>query len=296
MKIGQVHYLPEISIVGVSLLLRLLFLNSYPPVGLYGLSIRLPTVFASCVSVYFIMQIIKKISYNQSLALLTGICLSFLPWFIEQSRIYSSSMYGLAILLTGFYLSLYFTKIKQLFIVFFTLLVFFFVNKNFWLFTQSFQLPTLHYFFNNVFKLLSGEFLFYKNDSFWSGGFRTVGVFLPSMVGFVLLGLYKIGYSFKRKELLLIVPFITTLVLGAANPLFPESREFFLSTPYWALILAHGILQFCELFRKSNIWLKIACLCYLLFFIYDLIIFGHFYTAHYSQRISQEIPYEQRDF
>jgi len=273
------------------------YLGILPPGKVDSFSERLPYSVAGILTVGIFTLLIKKITHDNKLAIFSGLMLAIMPWHIEQSRVISEPMLGLLAILLLVILPQYF---KQFWVSFFGILIsgtiFYWVYPHFWIFTGNWGLPTIRECLNNLYKLIFIEFLFYKNDSFWLGGLRTYGTMLPSVLFLFLIGLYKISFINYKKLLKWTSIFMIIWVISAISPFFPESREYFLVTPFLALILGLGLKEIFLGLTKAKILIKIILFVYLLFIIYDYTLFFHFYINHYPQRINSELKYEEIKF
>lgn len=290
------NFLKLFVVVGISLVVRLFWLTSYPPSGADALWLRLPSALSGVITIILLILLVWRLTKNTAYALLSGLFLSLMPWHIEQSRVSSEAMLGLLVLLAGGLLwTVASCKKCKLVLVISISIIFFRAYPSFWLFHPPFTFPTLFEYLGNIFKLVSAEFLFYKNDSFWLGGLRTTGALLPSMLPLLVIGIGVALQKFNVKMLGWLILGFLILGVSAASPLFPEEREFFLITPYLAVLLGLGALQLVHFWKKS---LLIKCIMYFYFalIIYDYVLFAHSYIIHYPQRIEQEIPYEKRTF
>lgn len=286
-----------IGVITLAAISRLVYLGIFPPGGNNSFWLRLPTSVAGITSIILLMLLIQKLSKNTRLSLVSGLMLSVMPWHIEQSRVYSTAMLGLTVLMIGALVYMYAQgKLIKLIVALATSLVFYFVYPDFWLFTQNGSLPTLNNYLNNMFKLISVEFLFFKNDSFWSGGFRMMGALLPSFIPLLIVGLFTVFQKLQLRHWRYFIPVAVIWLISAANPLFPEGREFFLIIPYLALVLAIGVIKVIEQLKISTIVIKVLITVLMFFVSYEYILFTHFYTTHYSQRIGNEIPHEKLVF
>lgn len=279
----------------VSAIIRLPYLTTYPPGGPQSIGLRFLTAFAGIVSIILFTALVNKFSHNSRLAFMAGLTFAFMPWHIEQSRVLSEAMWGLSILLFGFYISTLFNnKLMQgaTYLMSFVALVVLFPD----LVQKELKFIPIEKVLENAFRLTSGEFLFFKNDTFWQGGLRSIGVFLPSMIPAFVIGLGVILRQFHKKYLAHLFVFIALTTLASLNKQFPEGREFFLITPYLALISGFGVYKIFEFLQSANIVKKIVVICYISFILYDYILFFHTYTIHYTNRIRQEFPYAEIDF
>lgn len=286
-----------IILLFVSALIRLPFLGSLPPGGVNSFVLRLPTALTSIATIGLFYALIQRLSKKHLLAFYSALFLSLMPWHIEQSRIISPPMIGLGVILV-LALSLTFTKTKIIKLICIGIAVglFYIVYPAFWLFHLPYQFPEAGHYIDNIFKLVSFEFLFFKNDAFWSGGIREYGVMLPAAIPLFITGGLVILSRIKWQDFKLVLPYILVLLIASASPLFPEEREYFLATPYFAIVLGMGAFTIHKYFRKSHLILKAAAVLLILMLAYEYSVFTHYYIVHYAQRISNEIPQESRTF
>ncbi len=286
-----------IVIIFIASVTRFLALGQLPPMNPDFMMLRLLTALASVAAIIFLFLIVKKLSQSPNLAFATSLSLIVLPFHIEQSRIYSPVVWALSVLLCGTWLmTLINPRIYRIAIICLMSLVAFliFPQLQFWR-ADLVIFPTTR-FLERLFYLLSLQYLFFKNDSFWSGGLRDVGIMLPFTLPIFVWGLYKVGQNFTKINWWLILPLPAIWLLAAAQPNFPEQRIFFLVTPYLAYIMGVGIRELSTSLTSQNIYRKIVSLVLIFLISYNYLLFYHFYTRHYSQRISNELPNEQRNF
>lgn len=294
MKKENIH---KLLIILVAACIRLPYLNSLPPGVQNAFWQRLPTALFSLISIFLFIALVNKITNSQKLSLISGAVLTLMPWHIEQSRMYSEAMMGLTVLLGGTYAFFYLKqKYLKIGVMALTSVGFYFLYPTFWIFSPKVVLPTWYFYLANLFKLVSFEFLFFKNDSFWLVGLRSVGVFLPTTIFIFLVGLYVSAKKLSSEKVWYYLAFLIILLIAAANPLFPEEREFFLAVPFLAYIMALGIDQLANWFKKKIKLVQILILFYFAFVVYDYLVLVHFYTLHYPLRIQQEIQYDKRTF
>ena len=272
-------------------------LGILPPGGANSFWFRLPTACASVLSIIFATLIIYKLSANKKLVLFSGLFLAISPWHIEQSRIYSPAMLGLTVSLGGVFAATLTRKsFVRLLILVITGVMFYLVYPSVWIFNGIHFSLTINEFLQNLFKLISVDFLFYHNDSFWAGGFRTQGVLLVSYLPLLLPGLWYLLTNFKVSHIRLLLPFLIFWILAASNPLFPDQREFFLVIPYLAVATAYGAVVFFQEFESGKFIVKTMLIMFAVFFVYEQILFFHWYTVHYHNRIKNERIYELEKF
>lgn len=290
------QYRAFLLLLTVASLLRLLFIGVFPPGAENVVLLRLPTSVASLVSIVLLMVLVFKNTHNKKLTFWSGFWLAIMPWHLEQSRVYSEIMFGLVVLLGAGILWQIGKCIKcKVVIIAAAGIILWRVTPSIWIFHPPYNLPSIIYYVSNLFKLLSVEFLFFKNETFWLGGFRTIGVLLPSTIYIFLIGLFQLAKKTNTK----IFPyfaFVSIWLLSAANPTFPEGREFFLIVPFLSIVLGYGTIKSIELYQKSSLIIKSILLLFFSFTVYEYIYFFHYYIVHYSQRIENEISNEQKAF
>lgn len=237
---------------------------------------------ASIVSAVMIFFLVKEYFKKPKIALLTTWVFSILPWTFEQGRIISQPNFALfsILLLLAFtkrYLNSFGFKAYLLYLI--IPFIFIFVYPQFWLFKVREFNFNISSFINNLFTLLSFDFLFFKNISFWWGGVKEFGIMYLSFLPFFLVGIYQI-IEFRQIKLILL--FLLVATVSAASQFFPETREFYFSTPILALVVALGI-YYCFLQTKFAIRILFAGLFFLM--IYEFSQFYHFYFIHYPQEV-----------
>lgn len=256
---------------------------------------RILSAISGSLTVPVFVYLFYKYFKIRKLSLIAGWWLSIIPWHVEQSRI--SSIYPIFLIIflgLTLLISSSFSKLKPIFALgLFIIAVL--VLKPFWFQYQSFSaIPSGYIILNNFFRQLSFDFLFFRNESFWSGGLRSFGAMLPESIPVFLLGFYL----FFKKTCL--VSLSLTLILGltiisAVNPKFPETRELFLGIPVLIIILALGT---DNVFNRlsHNLVKKIFAVIYFLILIYGLLQFFHYYFIHYTARVVNEKSYEINRF
>lgn len=285
-------------ILFTAVFLRLGGLGRLPPGGENALFLRLPTAICGIASIGLMILIVRKLSERYDVALISGFVLALMPWHIVQSRIYSPPLIGLTVILGGiwFYLNVTHKALKLGGIVI-TLLLFRMFYSDLWLFHEIRFAPTIPQFLNNLFKLMSVEFLFFRNDSFWWGDLRTWGTQLPSLIPLLGLGLIATIRTVKLSQILLTCfYFVCVWFVAAADPAFPETREFFLAAPLFAVISAIGVIKLYDYFIGKSTLVKAVICLYIAFIAYEHLIFFHFYTVHYVLRVGNEIHYAKMAF
>ncbi len=233
-------------------------LGKIPPSENSYIWLRYLTAIVSVVDVFVLVFIIKKVTDDNKLSIVSGIVFTLMPWHIEQSRIYSPIMFVLLLLLLSYYLYLH---LKQLWIRISLIAVIFaivyFLDSLSWILKFQLTKTSFIFFFNNLFKLYSIEYLFYKNDSFWLGGFRTIGVMLPTVMPIFMVGLLLSIKKFHRKYLVHLGFISIITILALFNPLFPEEREFFIITPYLSIITGIGVINLFEYLKYTKNSIKL---------------------------------------
>lgn len=287
--------LPFTCILIIAFLLRLPFLLVYPPGNSSLFIMRLITSVAGIGSILLTMLIVYKKTSHLLFSTSTGLILTLMPFHIEQSRIYSPFMQVLCIMLFALLLSLLIQKNTLKILIFLGATILSLVVFNsFWFLHRPITIGTAHI-VGNVARLWSIDLLFYKNNSFWTGGLRNVGVLLPWMLPFFIFGLFSMLKKIDRKGSIWLVLFFFITLISASNPRFPEQREYLLATPLFAIVVAMGITQFIEAMRKNNLC-KFIFTLFICFALYGQILFMHYYVVHYAARIQNEIPKEQIAF
>lgn len=286
-----------VLIIVLTSLIRLPYLGTIPPGNVNALWHRLPTALSGILSIILFTLIIKIKLKNNQLALMSGLMLALMPWHIEQSRIFSPVMIvSMVLLMTVLLWNFVYFKQYKFLIAICALIIIYFVYPSFWLFKLQYNLPNISNYLSNVFKLTSVEFLFYKNDSFWLGGFRTIGTMLISTLPLLLIGIYQIMPKLNKKSRPFIVIFFAILLISAANPFFPEEKEIFLIYPYLALLTGFGVIKLFEQLKSSNRINKIVIIVYLIVLSYEHVWFFHMYSIHYQNRIKNEINFKNINF
>lgn len=270
-------------IILISILTRFLHLGTVPPV-LDSSSIGFRTISAienigTLIMLYFLT---RKLFKNEKISLLSSFIFGLLPWTIEQSRVASevnTFLFWLILLLT-ISISSKFKFIKVLAIVLIPLFLYV-TYPSFWLFKINLYSFNLNNFINNIFLLTSFELLFFRNITFWWGGLREWGALHISFIPFLLVGVFQL---LVKRIIYLIIPIILILIISALSPYLPESREFYIVTPFISVILAMGILYF---FRSYSIgkYRYPAIIIFVFAFIYDFSSLLHYYFVHYSQQV-----------
>ncbi len=284
-----------ILLITTGILTRFWGLGVIPPANNHYIVLRVLTAITSIVNTVLFFTIIAKTTRNVSYGCIAGIIYLLLPWHIEQGRVFSPSLLLLAFLLSSYYMSLRDKFYVRLFAFILGIsassiyLVLQFNNYNLW----SFLKPE---FLSDLYKLYSGEFLFFENDAFWMGGFRTLGIMLPGMIPAFFIGLLFLIQRVTAKFWIHLLFICMVTLFTLSNKRFPEQGDYFLLSPYVALILSIGVRYILELYKYANTLIKSVIVVYSLIVIYDYIIFTHFYTTHYMKRITNELKLDDINF
>ncbi|KKR34305.1 MAG: hypothetical protein UT63_C0003G0021 [Candidatus Gottesmanbacteria bacterium GW2011_GWC2_39_8] len=230
---------------------------------------------------------------NRTVSLLSVFWFYFSPVILTYGRLLSPIPSGIFLIVFLFFSFIYFENklFKALsFIIFIILLKI--IYPSFYLFNSFFDYK--HYSVN-FFKLISGQFLFFTNDTFWWGGAREYGILFLAVLPFLIFGLYDL-LVIKGQKLKLPLYFIfSILILSAGSPHLPESQEFLLAIPFFAMILGKGAHLFFSS-HFSTILKYAIILSFAGFFTYQLIDFTHYYFIHYSLRVRNEASYHATAF
>lgn len=237
---------------------------------------RLVSSAAAFISVILIFFWSSKILGHQKNALLTSLLYILQPWTIQEARVYSVYMIFLCVLILATLL-IFITRsifIKLLFT--FTVLAGFLLMVNL-IYKVSFTalFKNFSILLPNVFKLLSFEFIFFDNQSFWWGTVREQGMLLPVFIPFLLIGTSYIVRIAKLTQIILGVWFIIVLVISAASPTFPEGRFFFLNLPVFLLLIVSAIIGIFKIPKVLPLALFVLIVVYMLHF------FQHYYFSHF---------------
>lgn len=278
----------------LALILRFWKLGVVPPSDGDILLLRILTAFVASITIPCLMVLIRNLYSNKSLAMLSGLWLAINPWHIEQGRIYSIYILILFTLIILAYIWQKFKNIWSKVIIIISFLAASLIFITVGSIKLNIDLSAIKI-LQNLFKLLSFEFLFYKNDSFWSGGVREFGVMLPETIPIFLVGIFTLIGKFK-KNISMICLILLFAFISSFQGSFPESRIFFLSLPAFMFILALGSKKLFSYLFTRNIFIRMAIFAYLLVLIYGISQFAHYYFIHYNLRIYQEKPYEGGKF
>ncbi len=237
----------------------------------------------SLILIYFL---IRQSNKSRKIALLSSWVFMLLPWVIEQGRITSQvNNYLFFILLT----ILMMMKNKNLLIRILLMLVLpvsaYFIYPDFWIF-KSFQIPTFASFLNNIFFLISPEFIFFRNITNWWGGVKEFGILYLSFLPFFVIGLFK---SVQLMNIKIWIGLLLLIIITSLSPYFPETRELFLAIPIISIIISYGIYRFYQMKARRNLMFRIFQIVIFFLVIYDLMQFNHFYYVHYPQNINSNI-------
>lgn len=272
-----------LMIILISILIRFFHLGIVPPaIDLSSSGYRIFSSVENISILIMLYYLTKRLFKNETISLLSSFLFGTLPWTIEQSRIASdvNNFLFWFILLFTVAINSKFKFLKVMAIVLIPLFLYV-TYPSFWLFKINSYSFNLNNFINNIFLLTSFELLFFRNITFWWGGLRGWGALHISLIPFILFGIYQL---LVKRIILLIVPIILILIISALSPYLPESREFYIVTPFISVILAMGILY---LFRNYSInkYRYPAIIIFVLVFIYDFSSFLHYYFIHYPQQV-----------
>lgn len=287
-----------ISLVVIAALIRFVGLGAFPPGNQNSFLFRFITALCATASVLFLYFIVKKRTTQRYLPFATAITFALMPWHIEQSRIYSPTLITLTLFL-GVKASLDYFNIKNKVLSIgacsapLILNILLFPQAS--IFKQITPVAPLT-FLQNISVLVSYDFLFFKNESFWEGGLRSYGVFLPFTFIVFTIGLFELIRRVNKKHIPHAIIFIVCVVLSALNIYFPEGNIYFFATPFFALVGGYGILSLYNAWQDKNIFKRIGIGLYILLVIYEHIVFMHFYAMHYSQRVVHEASLENSKF
>lgn len=241
---------------------------------------------SSAISVFssFLVYLIAKLHFqNTRISLLSFFVFSVFPWVFELGRngSYPTVMLFLILILV-FFLSFPDKMHKSrvagnlavpvLFIIGVSGILFL-LKKPEWVFSYAPRSYTFTGVFSNIYHLISPDFLFFRNDSFWNGGNKDWGILLLSFAPFLFMGIIDV---FRKKSFVMSLWFVTGLSLAVLNPHFPESFEFYIVVPILVLAVARGLYFFCS--RKK--WMISL---FVLFFVFEYAVYLHTYLVHYPQ-------------
>lgn len=230
---------------------------------------------------------VKSVFRKTSLAVLSGFILVTQPWFVQEIRIFSPFLYASCALTI---LSFSIQRIRSSTIR--KLATFCFVGViailSFLLVPGNFRIPISvvdgKLLLQNFFSLLSFEKLFIKNQSFWSGEASDVGIFLPVLFPFLIIGI--LGYPWRKGIFTLLFCWVVIVSLVAAlSATFPEERVFFLALIPLLIYAIGGIKR-----AFSWNWLPARSILFLgfsLIYGYSYLYFLHLYLFHNSLKVLQ---------
>lgn len=233
----------------------------------------------SLILYYFILI---KLNKSKKIALISAWVFMLMPWVLEQGRITShvSNFLFILLLITAFIIKSHNFIIRS-FLIFVLPVCLYIFYPDFWPFI-SIQLATFSSFMDNIFFLISPEFIFFKNTTFWWGGVKEFGILYMSFLPFFIIGLFK---SARHLNIKIWIGMLFLIFITALSPYFPETQELFLATPVISIITAYGICGLYDKKVKINWILKIIQIVILSLVIYDLMQFNHYYYVHYPQNI-----------
>lgn len=277
-------------------ILRFYFIGVIPPMSEGSLNGRLFSAASSFLTVPLLVFLIQTIYRKWSLGLLSGFWLSILPYSLEQGRIVSS--YPIVLFFLLLYTFVILRKNNPAVKIASSLLILGLIlwMKPFWFQHQAVLLHlSLKKILNNFFQQISFEFLFFRNESFWSGGFRNYGTIFPEAIPIFLIGVYGLFKRIKVGFISALCVFVLAFI-ASLNTKFPETREFFFITPIIALVLAIGVKKVYKFLSAGSFLKKSLIIVYALVLSYGLAQFFHFYLIHYNLRIFQEGLYKNEKF
>lgn len=281
------RYLILFLITIYAIVSRFLFLDKIPPLVNSPLLLRSFSASLSVGSVFIIYFLVKTYFKSQRIALLSALFFSILPWTIEQGRVVSPVNMSLFFLLVVILLTKWIKRpIFRLTLYLLIPLVLYFFYPQFWLFrVKDFDLPFSH-FINNLFILISPDFLFFKNPTFWWGGVRETGIIYVAFLPFLILGIYEL---LKKKRYNIFIWMLFILLISATSPFFPESREFYFITPLLSVISATGIAKAYQAYLVKSLFWKLILVSIFVFTAYEFSQFFHYYMVHYPQAVESNI-------
>ncbi|OGG04416.1 hypothetical protein A2W14_01920 [Candidatus Gottesmanbacteria bacterium RBG_16_37_8] len=241
-----------------------------------------PRIISACLGVLtplILYFFIKNTSGKIKFALLSSLIFSLMPQSIIESRIASSIAQMEFLFLLILLLSSAF-KNKFLSVILISIFPFylFFSYPYFSFFRQTPLLLTK--IIPNLFTLFSFEMLFFRNITFYWGGIREFGFMYLTFLPLFLIGLISFPYSLFKNFLFLSLVFAILAIFSAQ---FPESRFLYLASPFLSVIVAWGILV---LGQNKKILNNTVIYFLILFLIYELGQFFHYYYIHYPKDIS----------
>lgn len=277
-------------------LLRFYLLGTIPPMNQELFKGRLFSATVSFLTIPLIVFFTRQIYKNWSLSLLAGFWLSILPYSLEQGRINSYYPLVLFLLLLYFFIILKKVNLAIKIASSFAITGLILLLKPFWFQHQSILLQlSLKKILNNFFQQISFEFLFFKNESFWSGGFRNYGAIFPETIPIFLIGVYGLFKKIKVGLISVLYLFILAFI-ASLNAKFPETREFFFAIPIIVLILAIGTKKAYNFLIAGSFLKKLLIIPYAIILFYGFSQFFHFYLVHYNLRVFQEGLYKNEKF
>ncbi len=276
-----------LTIIIFTIFSRFLFIGKIPQMVNSSLWQRYLNASVSVGSVFIIYFLVKTYFKSQRIALLSALIFSILPWSLEQGRIVSPVNMSLFFLLIVIFLAEWIKRPVLSVIAYLLMpLVLYFFYPQFWLFKVKYFSLSLSNFISNLFILVSPDFLFFKNPTFWWGGVRETGIVYLAFLPFLLLGIYEL---LVRSKYNIFVGMGVLLLISSLSPFFPESREFYFITPFLSIILAVGINKFYQIYIRKNLFWKTIFIFIFMFSIYELSQFFHYYMVHYPQQIRSGI-------
>ncbi len=262
---------------------RIWLIGSVPQIINSNIYNRLLTASLSVGSIYLLFVLCKNLFGSNRVALLTSWVFMIMPWTIEQGRITSQVSNSLFLMLLIIILMQKFKSlISRSILVVIIPIILYLCYPSLWIFRSGFNIPSAGTLLNNIFKLVSPDFIFFKNITFWWGGVRETGILYPAFLPFLLLGIME-STNYISKKIWLFISLI--YIITAASPYFPETRTLFLTAPFISIIVALGFVKFHKILFDRNFYPKFISLLIIFFIAYDLAQFNHYYFIHYAQNI-----------
>lgn len=233
-------------------------------------------------SLILVYLLTRKLNKSPKIALLSSWVFMLLPWVLEQGRITSQvNNYLFFILLTILMMIINNNLLMRILLMVILPVSAYFIYPDFWMF-RSIQIPSFISFANNILFLISPEFIFFRNITNWWGGVKEFGILYLSFLPFFVMGLFK---SVQPMNVKIWIGLLFLIVITSLSPYFPETRELFLATPIISIIISYGIYWLFYGGVKRNLLFRIFQTVIILFVIYDLMQFNHFYYIHYPQNV-----------
>jgi hypothetical protein len=268
-------------------ILRFWHLNIIPP--LLNSSLANERIYYALIGVFNILLIYKfsRIIFpRNNTPFISMWVYSILPWAIEQGRIISQPDIALFIFLIYLNLSVFLKSKFQkiiLFIIFVFSLKFFY--PQIWI-NRSFVYKTGYFFdsIKNIFSTFSFDYLFFNNNYFYLGGVRNFGILYKAFLPFIIFGMISL---INRKKNEILFGIVILGIFASFSPLYPETREFYLSLPFLIITISTGIKTLYSARIKT---MKILGIILILLLVYEYAQYLHYYFVHYSIDLKIVIP------